>query len=440
MYMKIIIFLLIGYIFTNNYSDSLLILKSNGDYLKVIDLADDAIKKSIKLDHTFYKSASELALKIDDFDKSIKYLKKAISLEDIKSYRDEWDRIVRMRKDIEIALKKYQEGGDYLGAVDDLKALNFANCGLVDYSIGKLHQQEENYESALSSFKKAVQINPFREKYRLSMNFIIGKFISDGDEYYSMRDFSSAKNQYMFAFNNLSSNETEIDFQKKIALQFKISKALFFLKEYSESEKMLNQLLSLDDTHFEAFKLIGDVQKRLDKRELALQNYLKAIDVNQNYEKAYLAVGQIYFSENNIEKSLEYLEKAIELKKDYAKAYETIGVIFQNIADSGNSKEYTKALYYYEQAITYDRRNYKVMARLSSVYNNLLKFDLAKKYAKDCIKVKRSYPDAYYELGVAEKGLGNRIAAMEAFKNAKKSSKWRKIAQYEIDLIKKELN
>ena len=80
------------------------------------------------------------------------------------------------------------------------------------------------------------------------------------------------------------------------------------------------------------------------------------------------------------------------------------------------------------------------MARLSSVYNNLLKFDLAKKYAKDCIKVKRSYPDAYYELGVAEKGLGNRIAAMEAFKNAKKSSKWRKIAQYEIDLIKKELN
>ncbi len=438
--MKVVIFLLIGYIFTNSYADSLFILKSNEDYLRVIELADDAIKKSIKLDHTFFKSASESALKIDEFDKSIKYLKKAISLQDNKSYRDEWDRIVRMRKDIEIALKKYQEQGDYLGAVNDLKALNFPNCGLVDYSIGKLHQQEEDYKSALSSFKKAVQINPYREKYRLSMNFIIGKFISDGDEYYSMRDFSSANSQYMFAFSNLSKDDNEIDLQKKIALQFKISKALYFLKEYSESEKMLNQLLSLDDNHFEAFKLIGDVQKRLDKRELALKNYLKAIDVNQSYEKAYLAVGQIYFSKNNIDKSLEYLEKAIDLKKDYAKAYETIGVIYQNAGDGGNSKEYTKSIYYYEQAITYDRRNYKVMARLSSVYNNLLNFDLSKKYAKDCIKVKRNYPDAYYELGIAEKGLGNRIAAMEAFKSAKKSSKWRKIALYEIDLIKKELN
>ena len=63
-----------------------------------------------------------------------------------------------------------------------------------------------------------------------------------------------------------------------------------------------------------------------------------------------------------------------------------------------------------------------------------------KKYAKDCIKIKRSYPDAYYELGLSEKGLNNRIAAIEAFKSAKKSSKWRKIAQYEIDLIKKELD
>ncbi|MDC2984603.1 tetratricopeptide repeat protein [Candidatus Marinimicrobia bacterium] len=438
--MKIIIFSILGYILSNTYNDSLLFLQKNDNYLRIIELADDAIKKSIKLDHSFFKSASESALKVDDFDKSIQFLKKAISLNDNKSYREEWDRIVRMRKDIEIALKKYQEQGDYLGAVNDLNNLEFSNTGLVDYSIGKLHQQEENYEKALSSFKKAVEINPYREKYKLSMNYIIGKFIADGDEYYSMRDFTSANSQYMFAYDNMINDESEVDLAKKVALQFKISKTLFFLREYPASEKMLNELLSLDQSHFEAYKLIGDVQKRLDRSDLALKNYIKAIEINESYEKAYLAVGQIYFSENNIDESLKYLEKAIDLKKDYAKAYETIGVIYQNAADGGESKEYTKSLYYYEQALNYDRRNYKVMARLSSVYNNLSKYDLAKKYAKDCIKVKRNYPDAYYELGIAEKGLGNRIAAMEAFKNAKKSSKWRKIAQYEIDLIKQELN
>ena len=84
-----------------------------------------------------------------------------------------------------------------------------------------------------------------------------------------------------------------------------------------------------------------------------------------------------------------------------------------------NSEDYTKAIYYYEQAVEYDRRNYKVMTRLSSVYNSLNNYDSAKKYAKQSIRVKRSYPAAYFELGLAEKGLGNRIAAMDAFKIAK---------------------
>ena len=75
---------------------------------------------------------------------------------------------------------------------------------------------------------------------------------------------------------------------------------------------------------------------------------------------------QIYFSENQYENALEYLEAAIEIKKDYAKAYETIGVIYQNSADSGNAKDYTKAIYYYEQAVGYDRRNYKVMCFVRS--------------------------------------------------------------------------
>ena len=94
----------------------------------------------------------------------------------------------------------------------------------------------------------------------------------------------------------------------------------------------------------------------------------------------------------------------------------------------------------YKKAIEYDRRNYKAKSRLASVYSSLEKYDLAKKYAKNCIKVKRSYPDAYYELGLAEKGLGNRVAAIDAFNKAKKSSKWRKVAQYEIDLIKQEID
>tara|TARA_Y100001970_G_scaffold287715_1_gene413047 strand:+ start:783 stop:2117 length:1335 start_codon:yes stop_codon:yes gene_type:complete len=444
MKIKNIILLLLAFVYSNSSSaDSLLKLINSRDYLKVIELTDEVIKRSIDQEHDFFKKASEAALLLDDFDKSIQYLKKAISINDNKAYRDEWDRIVRMRKDIEIALKSYQEENNVDEAIASLESLkdSYSSCALIDYSIGKIYQQEEDYESALKWFKEAVRINPYREKYKLSLNYIIGRFITDGDEYYSMRDFSTAIEQYLFAYNNLSfSNNDSEEVKKIVALKFKLSKTYYFLKEYSKSRKMLESLVALDTTHYEAYKLLGDVLKKDGNIDSALSNYLLSIEINENYEKAYLAIGQIYLYDNKPDKALEYLERAIEIKKDYAKAYETIGVIYQNSADGGNSRDYTKAIYYYEQAISYDRRNYKVMSRLSSVYNNLENYDLGKKYAKDCIKIKRNYPDAYYELGIAEKGLGNRIAAINSFESAKKSSKWRKIAQYEIDLIKKELD
>jgi len=444
MKIKNIILILLTLAYSNTLElDSLLKFIDDKDYLKVTELTDEVIKKGLDQEHIFFKKASESALLLDDFDKSIQYLKKAISINDNKDYRNEWDRIVRMRKDIEIALKSYQEENNIDEAITSLESLkdSYSDCALIDYSIGKIYQQEEDYQRALEWFKEAVKINPYREKYNLSLNYIIGRFITDGDDYYSMRDFVTAIEQYLFAYNNLSFSidDTE-EVKKTVALKFKISKTYYFLKEYSKSREILESLVALDSTHYEAYKLLGDVLKREDDVDAALINYLLAIEINENYEKAHLAVGQIYLYDNNPDGALEYLERAIEIKKDYAKAYETIGVIYQNSADGGNSKDYTKAIYYYEQAIEYDRRNYKVMSRLSSVYNNIENYDLAKKYAKDCIKIKRSYPDAYYELGTAEKGLGNRIAAMEAFKSAKKSSKWRKIAQYEIDLIKKELD
>ena len=88
----------------------------------------------------------------------------------------------------------------------------------------------------------------------------------------------------------------------------------------------------------------------------------------------------------------------------------------------------------------YDRRNYRALRRLAEVYNDMSKHEMAKKYAKDCIRLKRNYFPAHYELGVAEKGLGNKLAAISAFKMAKKSSTWRPSAQYEIDQIQKELD
>ena len=55
------------------------------------------------------------------------------------------------------------------------------------------------------------------------------------------------------------------------------------------------------------------------------------------------------------------------------------------------------------------------------------------------MNIKRTYAPAYFELGISEKALGNKIAATDAFKNAKKDKNWRKSAQFELDMLSKGL-
>ena len=62
---------------------------------------------------------------------------------------------------------------------------------------------------------------------------------------------------------------------------------------------------------------------------------------------------------------------------------------------------------------------------------------MAKESAKKCLKIKRNYSTAFFELGISEKELGNKIAAIDAFENAKKNKDWRKAAQFEIEMINK---
>ena len=199
---KNIILVLFSIVYSNTQLDSLSILINEERYLECIDLADIVIKDNIDVSDEFFKRASHSAFLLDEFDKSIEYLKKAISINDNKEYRENWDKIVRMRKDIEIALKIYTEEGNFDDSVDEFRKLkkDYPDCALVDYNFGRIYQQEENYDKALENFQSAVKLNPYREKYKLSLNYVIGRFINEGDEYYSMRDFDSAIDKYLFAY------------------------------------------------------------------------------------------------------------------------------------------------------------------------------------------------------------------------------------------------
>ena len=127
------------------------------------------------------------------------------------------------------------------------------------------------------------------------------------------------------------------------------------------------------------------------------------------------------------------LQKSIELKPDYAKAYGALGIVEQKLGSIESAIEN------FIHAIELDPGSYKIYYRLSSAYNLQKQYENAKISAKDCLNIKRNYAPAYYELGISEKALGNKVSATDAFEKAKKDKNWRKSAQYELDMLSKGL-
>jgi tetratricopeptide (TPR) repeat protein len=76
----------------------------------------------------------------------------------------------------------------------------------------------------------------------------------------------------------------------------------------------------------------------LQKYDLALSDYSKAIELNRSYAIAYYNRGLLYFNQQKYELALADWNKAIRINPNYANAYNNRGVLY------ALTREFPKAL------------------------------------------------------------------------------------------------
>jgi tetratricopeptide (TPR) repeat protein len=179
--------------------------------------------------------------------------------------------------------------------------------------------------------------------------------------------------------------------------------------------------------------MLGDIYRMKDNIGQAIAHYSQAITINENYYQAFYSLGTLYLYESKFKEAREAFNSAILIEPTYSKAYGALGTVEQELGNIDS------AIQNYSKAVEYDMMAYDIYYRLSSAYNISKQYDNAKISAKESLNIKRNYAPAYFELGMAEKLLGNKVAAKDAFERAKKDRNWRKPAQFEIDLINKGL-
>ena len=256
--------------------------------------------------------------------------------------------------------------------------------------------------------------------------------------------------------------------------------ALFSSEKYQDALNALEELIVNNPNDALLFNIKGACFAGLDQKNLAIENYKKAVAINPRYAKAHynlagalhelekfddsirsyqdtLAIepdyaeahnnlGNVYREVNQLDAAIESYKKAIALKTDYVEAHYSLGSCFQELGkledtvhcyervlefrpnftgmhnNLGNVLRelgrFDEAVLSYEKALSIDPDFVEVYYNLGITFQELNQFDKAEINYKKAINLNGMYSEAFNNLGIIYKELKDFDSAISAYKKA----------------------
>lgn len=209
-----------------------------------------------------------------------------------------------------------------------------------------------------------------------------------GNIYFDLRDFDSALKSYKKAI--------EIDDQFYWSYyNIGLSLIEFYPGDASKKKEALDwylKAIKIKDDYYPALNEIGLYYLDTDDLDKAEEYLVRSIKSNEMYKYSYYNLSKVYKKKGDSDKSKLFLVKALKCDPSYNAAYNNLGIMFYD------DNDYFSSLYYYTKALEIDNK-YKY-----SLYNIGLVFDRIEEYKKAYeTQVKALQSDPNYQPAIDEK-------------------------------------
>jgi tetratricopeptide (TPR) repeat protein len=194
------------------------------------------------------------------------------------------------------------------------------------------------------------------------------------------------------------------------AVYFKIGGMYDKIDRHDIEIEMYKKAINIEPNNAAAYNNLGVEYHRLGHYTEAVEFYKKAIDIEPNDANAYYNLGVSYDGLGRYKEAVESYKKAINLKPDYANAYFNLGYSYYNL------KQFEESVDAYKQVLKILPNDVETYRNLSQTYNRASRFEEAVEACKQAVRIKPDYADALYNLGYAYVGLGRYNEAIEAQK------------------------
>lgn len=134
-------------------------------------------------------------------------------------------------------------------------------------------------------------------------------------------------------------------------------------KKYKEALLVLNDMFKLEHMRKPtAYNLRATIYLELKNYQMAINDSLKALEIDPQHINSLLVLGAAYFRQNNFPQAAAYYEKARELSPNTYEIYFNLGTTYFNLG------KYDKAIANYRVALNFAPNNADIHYNLGMVY------------------------------------------------------------------------
>jgi len=246
----------------------------------------------------------------------------------------------------------------------------FPNSIILFNIVGASNAGLMQYDEALESYKKALEIKPDYAEAYFNMGVVLKE---NGDSEAAIDSYKKAltiKPDYAEAYNNMGN----------------------IFKDNNNPEAAIDsykKALTIKPNYAEAYNNMGNALKDSNDPEAAIDSYKKALTIKPNYAVAYHNMGIAQKDKGDLEAAIDSYKKALKISPNYSGVYKNIGNILKRVV-------FTKPSSGLQEIISsiIDQKNIVKPVNISQAAISLLKFEPA---LKELIK-KHSTGETKYSL------------------------------------------